>query len=1169
MAFTRFIVLVIVATLVFVLPAEALTVEFYVYNGFDSILSVLQFVALIFSDATYQQLFTVVIVLGIVFGGAGATFRGFMSGEYSLLGWTLPILIGVIIYFGLIKPTSTIRLYDPVQNKTQAQAGIPNGIAVTMSILNKVEKGLIDIINTAGPVGMPDYNTGAGGIGFNFLLSAHSVDRKFDDAYQILSLKTYIEDCLFFELTRPGSTLSINDIKTSSNLMTELAEGSNPGRSTTYYSEADRRGSNMTCSNVWTNLNNYFGDDAKYEDIIKSTCAAGGMDPDDPAQLARCKVVMGEYASLVEGSGGIFSSVDYIRQVVLADTLDYTIKSANPDEAVLAIANQQYVSNGISAGMVANEYVPIFRTVVLSLSIALIPFLVLFIPTPLYGEALKIMFGFFIFNTAWGVADTITFQMAQAQAVRVFEEVTSNGIGFTAMMLTPKASMKALAIFGYMRTAGVMLALILTKGLVDFGGHAMAQLGSSFQGGMQSAGVAGSAVSGAKPVEELSKQEQIRRSGGMASWANSSATQDIRREEALRKMTATKGAQETIDMIGGGNVGKAAQGMGHSNAISNTTNAARASHFDKGIAKKSGDASAGREIGMIEGFGDDVFQQARDASKTMTEKNVAAANAMRGAVQNYAKQKGMGEKQAWDEWEKFSVADRAEQAKLYGNAEDYRKLYAETAQQKGKAAMAGTRDQWDMYKAAFPKTLNTPEKVEGHLQKGGMVTDEMADDAQANGYEGVLPGMKINSIAYDEKNGRLQLNTSMAVDKNNIDQVKALVGKTDPANAEAIKEGMMLTGAIDARTGEGEWRAGKHMQVREGSDIKKDWSRSGNFSKDEVKDMSAEVRQLGHIKTADRLDKMTASMGANESLHGEFHRGSDGSLSYMNMKHGTEAVHMDKGVRDFSGSETDGITSYKGAINSANKLNRFKKEAEDAGFENAAAGLQMGMFVNSTYDDQGKMIGLGAKREGETGYKDMLGKKTGSDVRDVDINTEEKRRGSTDTSDVHVGRDNVSQAGFHAGGMTFASASVHREGGQITIKGTTIDGYNVTMKGDGKGQVGFDDKGKLTGLKGFRLTKVEAEKGKEVKNVDTYIDKKQVEVLRNSQVVFSNLNALIGDADPEEWARENPGTIAAYGAGGNMWNNFIEATRGFDAGRRVMKGTRGSPRNTSSDGYEG
>ena len=98
------------------------------------------------------------------------------------------------------------------------------------------------------------------------------------------------------------------------------------------------------------------------------------------------------------------------------------------------------------------------------------------------------MAGFFVFLTTWGISDAILHGAALDYAVEAFEDIRQSGLGLYACVAFPEMSTKALAMFGIVRSSGIMLASFLSMMLVRFGGHALAMMAGSLQSTIQGAG---------------------------------------------------------------------------------------------------------------------------------------------------------------------------------------------------------------------------------------------------------------------------------------------------------------------------------------------------------------------------------------------------------------------------------------------------------------------------------------------------------------------------------------------------------------------------------------------------------------------------------------------------------------------------------------------------------
>ncbi|MDA8160111.1 MAG: conjugal transfer protein TraG N-terminal domain-containing protein, partial [Desulfobacteraceae bacterium] len=133
--------------------ARALDMEFYTYNGFGPVSQAFRKLALIFSDAGYLGLFFTATVLGIVFAAMAFTVKMATGARLVPLVWAMPVFLGVLLYLGLFVPKGAITVYDPVLNRFDTIGGIPDGVVATAGILNKIERGLVEIIDTAAVPG--------------------------------------------------------------------------------------------------------------------------------------------------------------------------------------------------------------------------------------------------------------------------------------------------------------------------------------------------------------------------------------------------------------------------------------------------------------------------------------------------------------------------------------------------------------------------------------------------------------------------------------------------------------------------------------------------------------------------------------------------------------------------------------------------------------------------------------------------------------------------------------------------------------------------------------------------------------------------------------------------------------------------------------------------------
>ncbi|OGR07558.1 MAG: hypothetical protein A2511_09975 [Deltaproteobacteria bacterium RIFOXYD12_FULL_50_9] len=514
--------------------AFAMDAEFYTYNGFGPVAQAFTKISLIFADGGYQGLFFSIIILGIVAAFFSFMLKSATGARLMPLSWVYPILGGVMIYLALFVPKGNITVYDPVLNRFQTIGGIPNGVVFTAGILNKIERGLVDIIDTAGVPGSK-YQEGAGGIGFTALKEAMNASVK--NNYLQQSLAQYMEDCVMFEMTLPGTTFDVDAVTyTTTNYLTEFAKANNPAIYTVYYDSTNKAGVTTTCADSWTSLNAILSAPATYADSLKAVCGATLYNSASPLELQKCKDLMSN--TLLSTTGISAQPEDLVRQGFISQIIYEVISKADPNVTMALQGNRQIVSSGMGMASSLNEWLPIMRAIMTAIAIGLIPFLVLFIPTPLCGKGLGAMAGFFVFLTTWGIADAIVHGAAMDYATTAMEDIRQSGLGLATCLNFPENSTKIMGMFGMIRGSSIMLASFLTTMLVKFGGHALAMISGNLQGAVAGGGQA--AARTLTPEGHAQAKEQMINASQADGWMNSNKFGEMSRGGTTARNMATQ-----------------------------------------------------------------------------------------------------------------------------------------------------------------------------------------------------------------------------------------------------------------------------------------------------------------------------------------------------------------------------------------------------------------------------------------------------------------------------------------------------------------------------------------------------------------------------------------------------------------------------------------------------
>lgn len=515
-------------------PAFALDMEYYTYNGFGPVTQAFSKIALIFSDGGYNGLYFSIIVLAIIGAATSFMLKSATGAKVMPLSWIFPIIFGVVIYLALFVPKGNITVYDTVLNRFQTIGGIPNGVVFTAGVLNKIETGLVNVIDTAGVPGKM-YSDSAGGIGFTALQQAMNTPVK--DTYLQESLANYTHDCVLFEMAQPGTTFNINNLTYgTTDFRPEFAKAANAAIYTVYYDSLNTGGNPITCADAWTNINNTLSAATTYSDALKAVCGSSLFDPNSAPELQQCRDLISN--TLLNNAGVSAQPEDVVRQGFMTQIIYQVINNADPNVTMAMQSNRQIVTSGMGMASSMNEWLPIMRAIMTAVAIGLIPFLTLFIPTPLFGKALGAMAGFFIFLTTWGISDAIVHGAALDYAQTAMTDIQQSGLGLATCLNFPDTSTKIMGMFGMVRGSGLMLASFLTTMLVKFGGTALAMMSGNLQSAIAGGGQA--AARTLTPEGHAQTKEQLIHAASAEGWMNSNSFSNMARGETTGRNISTQ-----------------------------------------------------------------------------------------------------------------------------------------------------------------------------------------------------------------------------------------------------------------------------------------------------------------------------------------------------------------------------------------------------------------------------------------------------------------------------------------------------------------------------------------------------------------------------------------------------------------------------------------------------
>ena len=524
--------------------AFALDMEYYTYGGFEQIVGAFSKMALIFSDSGFGAAVFVAMVVGILFGGIALVMRA-VGGRFSTLSWGVPLMAGYLVYAAMIVPQGTLYIYDPVANRNQAVGGIPDGIVFIAGAMNEIERFVVNTIYTTSTDPM-SYQNMAGGRAFNLMYDMAQAGGIPMDADVAASLKQYTNDCVLFELQRPGTTLTVNGLATSTDFTTQFVLAASPAVYTVEY-PGDTTAS---CKDAWNVLLSKLTNAATFTNAVKAACANAGYDASNAQELAQCNDTLAGVVNTLAG-GTSYATSDVFKQMLIGQTMNDVLLDASPSLAMTVLASRNTGSSLTGAGMAANEWLPVFKAVMTAVAITLIPFLVIFLPTPLAKKALYLICGLFVYITAWGVIDAIIHSMAMEYAMTTLSGIITQGqLGMLSLNFFSTGPAQVLAVMGGMRWGGMMLAGAVSAAFVGAGGSVLGQMTASSTGVAQRAGSSAGMTVGTP--EGLARQLSATETAPIT-IANAAKFRYSDRVNAgmAQKFGTTESGMELVDTFGG------------------------------------------------------------------------------------------------------------------------------------------------------------------------------------------------------------------------------------------------------------------------------------------------------------------------------------------------------------------------------------------------------------------------------------------------------------------------------------------------------------------------------------------------------------------------------------------------------------------------------------------
>jgi len=442
-------------------PAFAIDLDFYVYGDFDATVGAFRRAALIFSDLDYLGLFFTACVFGIFSGGISMFWTGLwgqLDGRKILQFVFYPIM-GITLYTTTILNTGTMHIFDETQNKYQAVGGVPDGIVLMAGAFNKFER-IVSEVASDNPATVR--SSLASGTGIKLFLEAFASNPLVDYPELQKSLNNLVIDCLDISMVSNGN-LDLEYIRSQApSAMNVLAEINSNSVSTVTY---DNNGvpSTRTCADASVNIRDRLAL-AGFEQATETLCLNAGYEiggANEALESAACEQQLVNVGRVFLGAPfAAGDSRDLFTNIAVYNTIAVGINDANV--TVNGLGSRQIASEGIATLAVTEDWLPQIRGGMLVTILSLMVLIAIFLVTPLFAKAMKVMFALFFFLAFWGAASSLQLMNAYDQVIFASRSIAFHSGGLEAYLMAPTAAMQSLAIIGDSLSTAMMFAAALT-----------------------------------------------------------------------------------------------------------------------------------------------------------------------------------------------------------------------------------------------------------------------------------------------------------------------------------------------------------------------------------------------------------------------------------------------------------------------------------------------------------------------------------------------------------------------------------------------------------------------------------------------------------------------------------------------------------------------------------
>ncbi len=517
----------------------------YIYRAFSM-------VAHLFSkDSDYMGLLAIFSAAAIFFTAIFTTIKTGM-GKADIKMWIMYVAGTWAVMLLITGKKVEVTIHDLTLNEVKSIGGVPEVMAFIGTLENKIERTIVEMIETVMTPLIP-YDAIGKGDGFQLLANTNTMATNYlnDNIHVKKSISSYYNKCVIPDLSLGFESPDI--IHNSPDIWTSI-KSETRSRSTIVYTADDAQGRAYPCAEAYDEISKELSIAAITKVITDECEMSTGIKNDSCSQNLNHIV-----------KGGIAPNSDvnkYLRSYIVS----YIIMSnEGMIESALADVNKKNMSQGI----LAESQLPRLKSVVFGLMIGIFPLLVLFLFfNPV--KAITFYLGLFMMMILWGSLDAFMDMQYQNEVMNMFAVMRrpGNELGVHQMFDVSSKAADAVSLYGSSRWLMLGLATAISSAITGINSYAMSQFGSQLGSTAQQA--AGSRADSLGTSGDMRLKEQAGEELGLRMRANEFTVAN------QGSGIASRAYQNSETSIGNANAMKNAMGSDQAvvgaNVLANTTN---------------------------------------------------------------------------------------------------------------------------------------------------------------------------------------------------------------------------------------------------------------------------------------------------------------------------------------------------------------------------------------------------------------------------------------------------------------------------------------------------------------------------------------------------------------------------------------------------------------------